>query len=69
MGIARTCSRGSYIADRAKSALECLTRCDEVGKGEGANFTGAFVGMCCQDIAGTRQPADFHWFDYREGNP
>lgn len=30
------------------------------------NFTGAFVGMACQDMAGTAQPADFDWFDYRE---
>jgi len=29
------------------------------------NFTGAFVGMACQDMAGTRQPADFDWFEYR----
>jgi len=29
-----------------------------------ANFTGAFVGMCCQDLAGTRMPADFDYFDY-----
>jgi xylan 1,4-beta-xylosidase len=38
---------------------------DEAGKGEGAQFTGAFVGMCCQDLAGTRRPADFSWFSYR----
>ena len=38
---------------------------DEAGKGEGAQFTGAFVGMCCQDLAGTRRPADFAWFSYR----
>ncbi len=31
-----------------------------------ANFTGAFVGMACQDLAGTAQPADFDWFEYRE---
>jgi xylan 1,4-beta-xylosidase len=31
-----------------------------------ANFTGAFVGMACQDMAGTARPADFDWFDYRE---
>ncbi len=37
---------------------------DEAGKGEGANFTGAFVGMCCQDISGTRLPADFDYFTY-----
>jgi len=28
------------------------------------NFTGAFVGMACYDLAGTRQPADFDYFDY-----
>ncbi len=30
------------------------------------NFTGAFVGMACSDLAGTARPADFDWFDYRE---
>ncbi len=30
------------------------------------NFTGAFVGVACQDLAGTAQPADFDWFEYRE---
>jgi xylan 1,4-beta-xylosidase len=30
------------------------------------NFTGAFVGVTCQDLAGTMRPADFDWFDYRE---
>ena len=30
------------------------------------NFTGAFVGMACQDMAGTACPADFAWFDYQE---
>ena len=30
------------------------------------NFTGAFVGMCCQDTSGTRRPADFDYFEYRE---
>ncbi len=29
-------------------------------------FTGNFVGMACQDISGTRLPADFAWFRYRE---
>ena len=29
------------------------------------NFTGAFVGMACQDTAGTRRPADFDFFEYR----
>lgn len=30
------------------------------------NFTGAFVGVACQDMAGTGLPADFDYFDYRE---
>ena len=30
------------------------------------NFTGAFVGMACQDHAGTAHPADFDYFEYRE---
>lgn len=30
------------------------------------SFTGAFVGMSCQDLAGTRHPADFDYFEYQE---
>jgi len=30
------------------------------------NFTGAFVGMACQDMAGTGLHADFDWFSYSE---
>ncbi len=30
------------------------------------NFTGAFVGMACQDLSGTGKPADFDWFEYHE---
>ncbi|MFP4188954.1 MAG: hypothetical protein ACLFR5_06065 [Halobacteriales archaeon] len=29
-------------------------------------FTGAFVGLCCQDLAGTRKAADFDYFEYCE---
>ena len=29
-------------------------------------FTGAFVGLCCQDLTGQSHPADFDWFDYQE---
>jgi xylan 1,4-beta-xylosidase len=28
------------------------------------NFTGAFVGMCCQDSSGQGRPADFDYFEY-----
>ena len=31
------------------------------------NFTGAFVGMACQDLSGAGEPADFSYFEYVEG--
>ncbi|MFI1356578.1 glycoside hydrolase family 43 protein [Streptomyces sp. NPDC020898] len=38
--------------------------------GERLRFTGAFVGICAQDLGGTRTPADFDWFEVRElGDP
>jgi xylan 1,4-beta-xylosidase len=39
---------------------------DEAGKGEEASFTGAFVGMCCQDVSGADNAADFDYFHYTE---
>ena len=39
---------------------------DEAGPPGNPNFTGAFVGVCCQDLAGTWHPADIDWFDYEE---
>ena len=30
------------------------------------NFTGAFVGMCCQDLSGSSRAADFDYFEYHE---
>jgi xylan 1,4-beta-xylosidase len=39
---------------------------DEAGPPTLPNFTGAFTGICCQDGAGTRRPADFDYFEYRE---
>jgi xylan 1,4-beta-xylosidase len=39
---------------------------DEASAPGQPNFTGAFVGMACQDLAGTARHADFQWFDYRE---
>ncbi|WP_240796291.1 glycoside hydrolase family 43 protein [Streptomyces sp. RFCAC02] len=32
--------------------------------GTGSRFTGAFIGLCAQDLSGTRTPADFDWFDW-----
>ena len=37
---------------------------DEYGSLGG--FTGAFVGMCCQDLNGTSLHADFDFFEYKE---
>ena len=31
-----------------------------------SKFTGAFVGLCCQDLTGGRCHADFDWFEYEE---
>jgi xylan 1,4-beta-xylosidase len=39
---------------------------DECSAPGQANFTGAFVGMACQDLAGTSKPADFGFFQYEE---
>ena len=39
---------------------------DEAAAPGSPNFTGAFVGMCCQDMSGTARPADFDYFDYAE---
>jgi len=39
---------------------------DEAGPPGLPNFTGALVGMCCQDYSGTGHPADFDCFEYRE---
>ena len=33
------------------------------------NFTGAFVGMACQDLSGSGWPADFAWFQSMCTNP
>jgi len=39
---------------------------DEAGPQWNPNFTGAFVGMCCQDMSGSGRHADFDYFTYRE---
>jgi xylan 1,4-beta-xylosidase len=46
--------------------LDASILSDEAGPPGDPSFTGAFVGMCCQDVAGTRRTADFDYFDYRE---
>lgn len=39
---------------------------DEAAPPGTANFTGAFVGMACQDISGAGLHADFDFFEYQE---
>ena len=43
--------------------INCSNLADE---GAGPRFTGAFVGVCCQDMSGQFARADFDWFEYRE---
>jgi xylan 1,4-beta-xylosidase len=35
--------------------------------GSGFHFTGAMVGICAQDVSGSRKEADFDYFDYLAG--
>jgi xylan 1,4-beta-xylosidase len=46
--------------------LDASALSDEATSPGAPNFTGAFVGMACQDLAGTAMPADFDYFEYRE---
>jgi xylan 1,4-beta-xylosidase len=39
---------------------------DEATAPGAPNFTGAFVGMACQDLSGAALPADFDGFGYVE---
>ena len=42
---------------------------DEAGIVDGEQFTGAFVGMTCNDLSGARKHADFDLFSYEGGDP
>lgn len=47
--------------------FDCSNLSDEHCQNIGIlKFTGAFVGMCCQDLSGQRLPADFDYFEYIE---
>ncbi|MDB4914915.1 MAG: xynB 2 [Gemmatimonadetes bacterium] len=39
---------------------------DEASAPGAPNFTGAFIGMACQDMSGMQHHADFDWFEYSE---
>ena len=49
--------------------LDASVLSDEGGRGEHANFTGAFVGMAAQDVSGCAFPADFAHFRYWNRQP
>jgi xylan 1,4-beta-xylosidase len=38
---------------------------DEAGKDLHVDFTGTFIGVCCNDLTGMRNHADFDFFSYR----
>jgi hypothetical protein len=56
----------SWVVGAFQGAIMLQPLSDEAGPPGPPNFTGAFVGMCCQDYAGTGHPADFDYFEYRE---
>jgi xylan 1,4-beta-xylosidase len=47
-------------------SLDASILSDEAAAPGTPNFTGAFVGVCCQDLGGTGRHADFDYFQYRE---
>lgn len=49
---------------QAGDMLDMRSLSDERVNGNG--FTGAMVGVCCQDLQGDGVFADFEWFDYEE---
>ena len=57
---------GQGAWQRLPQTFDASILSDEAQMPGSPNFTGAFVGMACQDMAGTGAPADFDWFCYRE---
>jgi xylan 1,4-beta-xylosidase len=62
--------RFSYASDGAPlqplGGVEDATTLSDEHTTMGIGFTGAFVGMCAQDLTGRRLAADFDYFDYAE---
>jgi xylan 1,4-beta-xylosidase len=60
-------SRDNNEWSKIEQKFDCSTLSDEFDDGgTSAHFTGAFVGLCCQDITGERKHADFDFFEYIE---
>lgn len=60
---------GETAWHQAPDILDASILSDEVTLGGLPNFTGTFVGMACQDMAGTGIPADFSSFRYEGRDP
>jgi len=53
--------------NRIGEIFDASTLSDEFARGNHViHFTGAFVGLCCQDLSGMKKHADFDYFEYRE---
>ncbi len=57
---------GSGEWQRLPEVFDASILSDEAAAPGTPNFTGAFVGVCCQDISGSGRHADFDWFEYKE---
>lgn len=57
---------GGGAWQRLPEVFDASVLSDEAQAPGTPNFTGAFVGMACQDMAGTTNHADFGFFTYRE---
>ena len=55
---------GSDAWQRLPESFDASILSDEANLPGSPNFTGAFVGMACQDMAGTAAEADFDFFTY-----
>ena len=55
---------GAWV--RLPQTFDASILSDEATAPGNPNFTGAFVGMAAQDLAGTALAADFDYFEYRE---
>jgi xylan 1,4-beta-xylosidase len=57
---------GGQAWSRLPGHLDASILSDEAAAPGSPNFTGAFVGVCCQDLTGAGHAADFDYFIYRE---
>jgi len=63
-----TDERTQFLASRDGSAWQSIGPALDTSKlsddyGSGMKFTGTLIGICCQDLAGTRAIADFDYFE------